>query len=160
MSTFTKVMSLAICVGVLVGGADHAEAKRSKPKALVVRGAIGALSPSSVVINSREIRLTSRTKLEDFMENLVTLDAFAVGDCVKVKLVPGKEVSTAREMELEAHCKIGVSRGVRDDNPSLVDDSRSPAKRPAGADDNGGSSFDDNGCDDGTQGRGRGRAGR
>ncbi len=167
MKDSLKIVLSALVLSVVgVGGAEHAEAKRGKVRPVVVRGEISALSAASVTVNSMTIALTQRTKYEDFAENLVSLDAFVVGDCVKVKLLPGQVTAVAREMELEAHCKTGISSRRDDDRSSST---RTPPRRPTpnSSDDNGGRTIDDRGSDDDSRddkgrgrGRGRGRGGR
>jgi hypothetical protein len=158
------VLSVALLGIIGFSAAEQAEAKRRKVRPLVVRGDISALSTTSVTVGSMEIALTPRTKYEGFAENLVSLDAFTVGDCVKVKLLPGQERLIAREMELEAHCKTGVSSRREDD---CSDDERTSTRsRPSNsADDKDSQTIDDGDRDDDSRGgksrgRGRGRGGR
>lgn len=109
---------------------DSAEAKRRgrSKKDLVVRGIISALTPEAVVVDGNTILLKPKTKYEDFSGHRVTLSAFVVGDCVKVKLVRAQTAATAREMELEDSCPSG--RG--DDDLSTPIPSATATSTPVG----------------------------
>ena len=150
---------IALLLGSVMIGSSPAFARGKKPKHIVLRGLLVAVSATSATVNGTLIALTNRTKYEDFFGGSTSLAAFKVGDCVKVKLLPTAKTATAREMELEDSCGASAQPPVSATPPA--DDSRRPSvERPDddSRDDDSRDDDDRQSSEDGDdRGRGRGR---
>jgi hypothetical protein len=144
------LLSAALIALTLLGATGDAEASRRKPRRPIIQGEIQQLSNSFVVLNNKRVELTPRTVYRDYADGVISRDAFTLGDCVKVKLIPGRLVPTAREMEMEDHCTATSGTSVVTPSPGVTGDDK-------------GGRRDDNVRDDcqrddsADRGRGRGR---
>jgi Domain of unknown function (DUF5666) len=99
------VITGLVAAAVLFGASADVAAKNGRrKKSEAVRGLISEMTDSSVKVNDRNIQLTDQTEFEDFVGGSTSLDAFKVGDCVKIKLFRRVSPDTAKEMELEESC--------------------------------------------------------
>ena len=119
VSNAVKMLS-AVAIGLfaLISSDDAQAARRAKQKRMVIEGVIQQLSNDFVVLGNTRVQLTPRTVYQDFQDNRISLNAFVVGDCVKVKLVAGRLEKTAREMEFEGRCPAANGSGGARSTPT------------------------------------------
>ena len=125
------LLNTALIALAVFGATVDAEASRRKPRRPILQGEIQQLSSSFVVLSNKRVELTARTVYRDYNDGVISRDAFVPGDCVKVKLIAGRMVPTAKEVEMEDNCtprsgvgSVAGSPGVtRDDNGGLRNDS-------------------------------------
>lgn len=150
MSYRVTLLNAVLIALTIVGVTTDAEASRRKPRRIVLQGEIQQLSTSFVVLNNTRVELTARTVYRDYADAVISQDAFTLGDCIKVKLIPGRLVPTAREMEMEDHCSASTGTGIVKPSPGATTDDKGGQR--------GGSVGDDCNKDDSSdRGRGRGR---
>lgn len=154
-NTVRMLSAVAIGLFAFICSDDAQAARRTKHKRVVIAGEIQQLSTEFVVLNNTRVELTPRTVYRDFQDNPISLNAFTVGDCVKVKLLAGRLAQTAREMEFEGDCSAG--------NGTVGAPPTSTPTPGRAIDDKGGRSSSDinDDCDSNkSDGRGRQRRGR
>ena len=165
MNRKITLVALTSILALLVAPmSSEASRKGDKKRDPIVKGFITVLSSEAVVVQGKTIRLRATTKYEGYNDEVLELDAFSIGDCVKVKLARGQAVLTAREMELEDGCRRG---GSSDDDSSARPTPKptktpKPAKtpKPQRTPDSDDDSDDDDDKVGSGKGRGKGGAGR
>ncbi len=106
MSIIKSVPTLLLALGLTFHVSD-AEAKngKSQNKKYSFKGIVSAIDATSVTVKGKVVTLNAKTKYEDFLGGSTSLEAFKVGDCVKVNLVKKAPATTARKLELESRCR-------------------------------------------------------
>ncbi|MFN4895899.1 MAG: hypothetical protein ACK5GN_04715 [Pseudomonadota bacterium] len=160
MKSYRVSLLSAVLVGLtMLGMADDANASRRKAKPGLIQGRIQLLESTFVILNNTRVELTPRTVYQDRMDAPISLAAFAVNDCVKVKLITGRTSPTAREMEQDDNCTAPTpsrnTRNTRNTRSPGVDSDDNGGQRNEGVSDD--SQGDDCSGDDNGRGRGRGR---
>lgn len=157
MKSYRTTLMSALIIGLAVlGVTSEAQASRRKPRPTVIRGEIQQLSSTYVVLNNKRVELTARTVYQDFNDQIISREAFTLGDCVKVKLVVNRAIPTAREMEFEDHCApVDGSTTIKPAPTPVAGGDDSGCERKDGISDD--RQNDDSAGRKGKNGRGRGR---
>ena len=115
----TIISTALLSTAILLASASDAYAKNPRARIQTKRGNLTTISNDSASIGQKVFQITNRTKFEDFLGHRVTVSAFSIGDCVKVRYFVSASQNIAKEIELEDTCPTaGSPAPVIRSNPS------------------------------------------